>query len=90
VPKEADVQRWNHLKREERALLEHLGQARSQHGKAFGKWLLSKSRAELTAPVDPSAQLAAKKTLHGNPGAHQAVPTFEIGGSVDYLSRHLR
>jgi pimeloyl-ACP methyl ester carboxylesterase len=33
---------------------------------------------------------SAKKTLHGNPGAHQAVPTFEIGGSVDYLSRHLR
>lgn len=30
-----------------------------------------------------------KKTLHGNPGAHAAVPQFEIVGSVDYLAQHL-
>jgi alpha-beta hydrolase superfamily lysophospholipase len=31
-----------------------------------------------------------KKTLHGNPGAHQAVPAGEINGSVDYLNRYLK
>jgi cephalosporin-C deacetylase-like acetyl esterase len=31
----------------------------------------------------------AKKTLHGNPGRHQAVPQFEVVGSVDYLERYL-
>ena len=31
----------------------------------------------------------AKKTLHGNPGLHQAVPQFEVVGSVDYLERYL-
>lgn len=31
-----------------------------------------------------------KKTLHGNPGKHQAVPNFEISASVDYLARQLR
>jgi pimeloyl-ACP methyl ester carboxylesterase len=31
-----------------------------------------------------------KKTLHGNPGKHQAVPAFEIRESVDYLDRYLR
>ena len=31
-----------------------------------------------------------KKTLHANPGKHQAVPAFEIAGSVDYLERHLK
>lgn len=31
-----------------------------------------------------------KKTLHANPGAHQAVPQFEIRGSVDYLDKYLR
>jgi fermentation-respiration switch protein FrsA (DUF1100 family) len=30
-----------------------------------------------------------KKTLHANPGAHAAVPHFEIGGSVDYLDHYL-
>ena len=30
-----------------------------------------------------------KKTLHANPGRHQAVPQFEIAASVDYLDRHL-
>ncbi len=58
VPKGPDVQRWDQLNRDERVLLERMGQARKQPGKAFGKWLLSKSRAELTAPVDLSAQLA--------------------------------
>ncbi|MDA1073443.1 MAG: alpha/beta fold hydrolase [Proteobacteria bacterium] len=29
------------------------------------------------------------KTLHANPGKHQAVPAFEIAGSVDYLDKHL-
>jgi len=58
VPKGPDVQRWDQLNREERGLLERMGQARKQPGKAFGKWLLSKSRAELRVPVDPSAQLA--------------------------------
>jgi len=32
---------------------------------------------------------AKKKTLHGNPGAHAAVPRFEIAGSADYLARNL-
>jgi dienelactone hydrolase len=31
-----------------------------------------------------------KKTLHANPGAHSAVPTFEVVASVDYLEHHLR
>jgi len=31
-----------------------------------------------------------KKTLHANPGAHRAVPTFEVAGSVEYLDHHLR
>ena len=57
VPKGPDVQRWDQLSREERALLERMGQARKQPGKAFETWLLSKSRAELTAPVEPSSQL---------------------------------
>lgn len=30
-----------------------------------------------------------QKTLHGNPGAHAAVPQFEIAGSTDYLAQHL-
>ena len=30
-----------------------------------------------------------KKTLHANPGKHQAVPEFEIAGSVQYLDRYL-
>lgn len=30
-----------------------------------------------------------KKTLHGNPGAHAAVPQFEIVGSADYLAQKL-
>ena len=31
-----------------------------------------------------------KKTLHANPGRHQAVPQFELAASVDYLDRTLR
>lgn len=31
-----------------------------------------------------------KKTLHANPGAHSAVPAFEVVASVDYLDQHLR
>ena len=31
-----------------------------------------------------------KKTLHANPGRHQAVPQFELTASVDYLDRSLR
>jgi len=31
-----------------------------------------------------------KKTLHANPGRHQAVPEFELAASVDYLDRSLR
>jgi alpha-beta hydrolase superfamily lysophospholipase len=31
-----------------------------------------------------------KKTLHANPGRHQAVPRFELAASVDYLDRSLR
>ena len=31
-----------------------------------------------------------KKTLHGNPGPHAAVPRFEINASVKYLNRYLR
>ncbi|MSO22970.1 MAG: DUF1553 domain-containing protein [Acidobacteria bacterium] len=58
VPKGPDVQRWDQLNRDEQAFLERMGQARKQPGKAFGKWLLSKSRSDLTAPVDPSSQLA--------------------------------
>ncbi len=30
-----------------------------------------------------------KKTLHGNPGLHHAVPAFEINASVDYIDRYL-
>ncbi|HEU0004997.1 MAG TPA: DUF1553 domain-containing protein, partial [Terriglobia bacterium] len=58
VPKGPDVERWDQLNREERALLQRMGQERKQPGKAFGKWLRAKSRSELTAPVSPSAQLA--------------------------------
>jgi hypothetical protein len=58
VPKGPDVERWDQLNREERALLQRMGQERKQPGKAFGKWLGSNSRSELTAPVSPSAQLA--------------------------------
>ena len=32
----------------------------------------------------------AKKTLHANPGLHQAVPKFEIASSVDYLDQILQ
>jgi alpha-beta hydrolase superfamily lysophospholipase len=31
-----------------------------------------------------------RKTLHANPGRHQAVPQFELAASVDYLDRFLR
>lgn len=31
----------------------------------------------------------AKKTMHANPGAHSAVPLFEVAASVEYLDRHL-
>ena len=31
-----------------------------------------------------------KKTLHSNPGPHQAVPRFEIKGSVEYLDHYLK
>ncbi len=31
----------------------------------------------------------SNKTLHANPGAHAAVPEFEISGSVDYLDHYL-
>jgi len=31
-----------------------------------------------------------KKSLHGNPGAHRAVPQFEVNASVEYLDRHLK
>lgn len=31
-----------------------------------------------------------RKTLHANPGAHSAVPNFEVAQSVAYLDRHLR
>ena len=33
---------------------------------------------------------SSKKTLHANPGAHSAVPAFEVAASVDYLDHHLR
>ncbi len=33
---------------------------------------------------------SVKKTLHANPGAHQAVPRFEFQASADYLDRYLR
>lgn len=32
---------------------------------------------------------ARRKTLHANPGAHSAVPQFEVRDSVDYLARNL-
>lgn len=31
-----------------------------------------------------------KKSLHGNPGAHRAVPQFEVNASVEYLDSHLK
>jgi pimeloyl-ACP methyl ester carboxylesterase len=40
--------------------------------------------------IDLFGQLGSrKKTLHANPGAHAAVPVFEVAGSVDYLDRYL-
>ena len=30
-----------------------------------------------------------RKTMHVNPGAHAAVPRFEVAASVDYLDHHL-
>ena len=33
---------------------------------------------------------SAKKTLHANPGRHQAVPRFETVASVEYIDRYLR
>ncbi len=46
-------------------------------------------------PLDTCLELfgmlgTKKKTLHGNPGEHAAVPVFEIAGSVEYLDRYLR
>ncbi len=32
----------------------------------------------------------SKKTMHANPGAHAAVPRFEVEASVDYLIRYLK
>lgn len=32
---------------------------------------------------------STKKTLHANPGAHAAVPTFEVQDAVQYLARQL-
>ncbi|NOX52561.1 MAG: alpha/beta hydrolase [Gammaproteobacteria bacterium] len=32
----------------------------------------------------------SKKTLHANPGPHQAVPRFESRASVEYIDRYLR
>lgn len=31
----------------------------------------------------------AKKSMHVNPGAHSAVPTFEVIASIEYLAHHL-
>ena len=31
-----------------------------------------------------------KKTLHGNPGAHAAIPNFEFTDSVKYLTKHIK
>ena len=73
LPTGPDVQRWEQLNREERVLLAGMEQARKQQDKSFGKWLRSKSRAELAAPgekvdagksslrpsMDPSAQVAS-------------------------------
>jgi hypothetical protein len=65
VPKGPDVERWDQLNREERALLEQMGKERKQSSKAFDQWLLSKSRMDLATPaapavpsMDPSAQAA--------------------------------
>ncbi len=33
---------------------------------------------------------SVKKTLHANPGRHQAVPRFESVASVEYIDRYLR
>jgi Protein of unknown function (DUF1553)/Protein of unknown function (DUF1549)/Concanavalin A-like lectin/glucanases superfamily/Planctomycete cytochrome C len=66
VPKGADVERWDKLNREDRALVDQLDEERKKSGKAFDKWLLSKSRTNLTASpaspkpcMDASAQVAA-------------------------------
>ena len=32
---------------------------------------------------------ATKKSLHANPGAHEAIPRFETVDSIDYLAQHL-
>jgi dienelactone hydrolase len=32
---------------------------------------------------------SAEKTLHANPGGHQAVPSFEIESSIRFFTRHL-
>lgn len=32
---------------------------------------------------------STRKTLHANPGAHSAVPVFEVVASVDYLDRYI-
>ena len=42
------------------------------------------------ASVAIDAPRTKKGTLHANPGRHQAVPQFELAGSVDYLDRSLR
>jgi len=78
VPKGPDVERWDQLNRDERTLLERMRQARKQPGKTFGKWLLSKSRAELTAPVDPSSQLAILSV--------GSAASLEYGGRTETVS----
>lgn len=65
VPKGPDVERWDQLTREDRALAQQLDQMRKKSGMSFDKWLLSKSRTDLTASrvspkpsMDSSAQTA--------------------------------
>jgi len=63
VPKGPDIEKWDYLNQEDRALIERMGQERKQSSKAFGKWLLSKSRAELTVsrkPLGPSIDMSAQ------------------------------
>ena len=57
VPKENDLPRWNQLIGEEQSLKSRMQQALGTPGKGFEKWLRSRKRSSLSAPLAPASQL---------------------------------
>ena len=73
VAKGQDVERWDQLNRDQRALRESMRQLKETPSQAFETWLSSKARHELSSPIDPSSQLA--------------VLSLESAASLDYHGR---